>query len=121
MYLTKGIVRVYKNWMVAYLDNQIIEYWRSLIPQYYGVNPPRTPAHISIVRPFENPDRWCWNKFNNWPVDVIYYAGVRTDRNQLYWWLDCDSDDIVDIRRQLGLPDYLGLFECQHITIGNTK
>ena len=119
--LVKGTVKVYRNWIVAYIDEELIRYYRSLIPKAKYVNPPKTKAHATIVRAFERPDRFGWNKYDGEPIDILYYSGIQTDRRNLYYWLIADCDRIVKIRRELGLTDYIGLYENLHITVGNRK
>jgi hypothetical protein len=117
IYFAPAIVKTYRNWIIAELDSQITDYYRSLIPKAYYVNPPRTKAHVSIVRPFEWPDR-PFSQFNGDKIQIRYYLPIRTCG--IYFWLDCDCDEIKEIRRKLGLPDYLKN-DCYHITLGNTK
>lgn len=117
IYHVKGTVKTYSNWILCYIDEEIARYYRSLIPKYYNVKPPRELAHISIVRPFEWPDR-PFSQFDGDKVDIQYYLPIRRDAT--YFWLDCMSDDIRNIRRKLGLQDYLKN-DCFHITLGNLK
>lgn len=121
IYLAKGVVKTYRNWIICELDNEIIKYYRALLPKCLYVSGPREVAHITIVRNFENPDRFGWSKYNGEPIDVLYYSGIQTDKRNLYYWLNAQSDRIIEIRKELGLSAYIGLYETLHITVGNTK
>ena len=119
VHLIKGTIQSYNNWIMCWVDNELIEYYRSLLPKYWYVQPPRTKAHISIVRQFERPNRFNWRKYDGEPIDILYYSGIRY--KYPYFWLDCECDKILQIRREVELPDYLGLHFSYHITVGNLK
>lgn len=109
----------------ASVDNEIGNYYRSLIPSYFRINKPRYNSHISIIRN-EIPIN-----LNNWKIyqgetflvkvnNVIHY-------DELYFWLNVTSKDFENIRLGLGLPRFS---ECSkppddseffHITIANMK
>lgn len=122
----EGTVRYYHNWCMAWLDDEIARYYRSLLPKALGVCPPIRPAHVSIVRLFEEvPNREDWGAYDGSAIRVTYYPSVQTDG--IYYWLDVYSNEIGFIRRSLGLstfrntnPNY-PMYSCYHLTIGNTK
>ncbi len=118
-FTTTGKVQCFTNWMMLWIDNEIIEYYRALCPKYLYINPPRTPAHISIVRIFEFPNKEKWHDYQGISITIEYENVIRTDG--VYYWLDAFSDEISEIRKSLDLPPFLGNFSSQHITIGNAK
>lgn len=118
-FTTNGKVQCFTNWMMLWLDEDLIKYYRALCPKYLNINPPRTPAHISIVRIFEFPNKAKWHDYQGISIEIIYENIVYSDG--IYFWLDAYSDEISSIRKSLGLPAFLGDFTCQHITIGNIK
>lgn len=117
IYLINGRVECFRRTILAWVDHEIIEYYRSLIPKCKYVKPPKAKAHVSIVRPFEWPDR-PFSQFNGDRITIRYYLPIRSDSK--YYWLDCQSEEILKIRRKLGLADYLKN-ECYHISVGNVK
>ena len=125
MFAAGGIIRYYNNWVMAWLDDDITKYYRSLLPKALYVQPPMRAAHVSIVRLFETvPNREAWGAYDGQSIVVEYEPGIQT--NGLYYWLDAWSDEIGFIRRSLGLStfrerDGFSDFGCYHLTIGNTK
>ena len=125
MFQAHGIIKYYKNWCMAWLDeDDLLAYYRALLPKAWGVCPPMRPAHVSIVRLFEEYNPKNWGKYDSQTIVVDYEPGVYTDGT--YFWLDCWSDEIGYIRRSLGLStfrerDGFSNYDCYHITIGNLK
>ena len=125
MFVTDGIIQYRENSVVAWVDNSIGEYYRALLPKAWGVKPPKEKTHVSIVRVFERPSRKTWGMYDGLSICITYYPSIQTDG--IYFWLDCDSDEIGFLRRTLLLstfrndnPQYK-LYENYHITIANTK
>ena len=118
-YSTTGTIQYFNNWVMCWVDDQIKEYYRSLLPKAWYVKPPRTKAHISVVRKFELPNKFWWGLYEGLEVKVEYDTEIKTDGQ--YYWLDAYCDKVISIRKGLELPDYIGNFNCQHITLGNTK
>ena len=109
---------------MAWVDDGISQYYRSLLPKALYVQSPMRPAHVSIMRLFEECNRKNWGKYGGQSIVVEYEPGIQTDG--LYYWLDCWSDEVGFIRRSLGLStfrenDGYSDYGCYHITIGNTK
>lgn len=125
MFDLKGIIKYGGREVRAMVDYDTIKYYRNLLPKAYYVKPPRSEAHVSIVRYFEEPDRRYWNFLDGSAIRVSYIPGVQTDGT--YFWLDCYSEDIGIIRKRLGLSTFRNndsrypIYNCYHITIGNTK
>lgn len=117
IYNGKAKVKVYKTYIVAYVDNQLTEYYRSLIPKALYVNGQRYQAHITIIRadvePVPDKASIYDGKYINYQYDsTIFTCGT-------YYWLNAHSKDIEDIREDLGLPRIK--YDTFHITIGNCK
>lgn len=125
MYQLEGIIKYYNTWVLAWLPNELDKYYRSLLPRAWGVKPPMNKPHVSIVRKFEEPNRKEWGIHDGETITVDVYPGVQTDG--LYFWLDCESDEVGYLRRRLGLSTFRNvneeypIYNCYHITIGNTK
>ena len=123
MFRTRGIIKLGAGLNIrAVVDPEIGEYYRALIPPYKRVCVPMYQPHLTVLRRFkEFPvklDKWF--DFQDTEVIIQYSPVVRESR--LYYWLDAWSDDVADIRHELGLPTYrLNDFSSYHITIGNKK
>ena len=113
---------------VALVDQEIVEFYRNLIPDYYNVKPQKAPAHITVVRKGkETPTNMeFWGKHEGKIITFKYKTEIKSDNT--YYWLDAYSDDIGSIREELGLTFYRDdtLFGGSkhneyHITLGNIK
>jgi hypothetical protein len=97
---------------VLEIDQDIVDYYYSLVPKYVYLKRSLYPAHISVVRK-EIPLKWLIREGHE--VTFTYYPVVYNDGK--YWWLDVKSEGLNILREELGL--------CQrdtfHITVGNTK
>ena len=129
MFQTTAIVKYQSGpKAVAVIDQNISDYYRSLIPKYYYPNPQLYQAHITIVRTKKevpaNLDLWGKHEGRKILIDYdpyIYYV-------QPYFYLNAQSNEIGDIREELGLPRFRddrafgGVLRYEyHITIANTK
>lgn len=126
MFRATGIIKYYNNWVMAWLvEDDLLKYYRTLLPKAWGVCPPMRPAHVSIVRLFESvPNRKAWGKYEGQSIVLEYEPGIQS--NGLYYWLDTWSDEVGFIRRSLGLSTFrenngYSSFNNYHITIGNVK
>lgn len=124
-----GIIHYDKktNKVVANISPDFIRYYRSLVPKYYGVNPPKYPSHCSIVRN-EVVDQLSpeWGKREGEKVRIFYKPEILSDKSDVYWWVDAWCDVFCNLRVELGLPAFRlksGNRDGDrfHITIGNTK
>jgi hypothetical protein len=129
MYSSKATIK-YKNniQVVAELDQNISDYYRSLIPKYYYAKPQKAPAHITIVRKNkETPTKMeFWGKHEGRIITFQYEPIIQTDG--IYFWMNAYISEIGYIRQELGLPQYRddrlygGIQRNEyHITIANTK
>lgn len=112
------------------VDQQISEYYRSLIPKYLPVIPPRWPAHITVVRAEKETPVHLehWAKYDGESVEFYYSPHIRTGK--VYYWLNTFCGKLEELRLELGLPirsEYTmppegdGFRKCFHMTIGNQK
>jgi len=98
-------------------------YLRSFLPKSIKIAPQMYPPHITVVRAFKeyvDPNHPAWKKHDGRMIDFeydmenIYY-------NKPYYFLKVYSDELKDIREELGLPRERPGFKDFHLTIGNTK
>ncbi len=128
IYSSTAIVKYENDKVYALVDQQISDYYRSLIPKYIYVQPQKYKAHITIVRSGKEraPNIIFWGKYEGLIINFKYDSAIKSD--SLYFWLNVFSDDIGDIREELGLEKFrndLAFGGTQrtsyHITIGNKK
>jgi hypothetical protein len=107
--------------VVAEIDQSISDYYFSLIPKYYYANRQMYKAHITVVRiKKETPiNLEYWLKHENRKISFIYNSEINFDGT--YFWLKAQSQEIGEIRKELGLNRFRNGFDCYHITIGNVK
>jgi hypothetical protein len=113
----------YKMYLAA--DIELARFYRSLVPRTYVCQPQRYAAHLSVIRE-EMPLRLeAWGKYEGTTILFEYDPEIRY--NGVYWWLDCYSPRLCEIREELGLPALSelarppSLKDCFHLTIGNSK
>lgn len=122
-----GILNYEYNYKLAlYVDQEIVNYYKSLIPKYFHVNKPRWPAHITVVRNEVPLNLLNWCKHENKEIAFKYSPFIN--RGKIYYWLNAFSKELEEIRIELGLPVYSqyslppeGYIKCFHITIANDK
>ena len=120
MFQIKGKVVYYQDYVIAKIDQQIIAYYMSLIPRYINLCRQRFPAHVTISRKSkENPSYENWGYRNGDVINIECDSVLSCDSE--YYFLNCYSNEIIEIRNNLGLPDYRVGFDRFHITIGNLK
>lgn len=103
------------------IDQGISDFYRWLIPKYKNVKTQRHRAHITLVRSFEKPNYHFENfkKYSKYKTIKFFYSPYIYNDDK-YYYLNCISPEIENIRTILGLPVFR--FEnCYHITLGNTK
>jgi hypothetical protein len=119
LYKAKGRVQVYDSYIVAYINPDIVRFYKSLIPKWIYVNRQKYDAHITIVR---KDAETIPNKENQPLVDgktVWFYYDTQIKTCGTYYWMNVYSRDIEQIRISLGLSKCR--FDCFHITLGNIK
>lgn len=112
--------------MVANIDQQIADYYRSLIPKWKNVSRGRWPAHITVVRiTRDTPSNLdAWGKYEGESVEFLYSGEIHHDST--YFWINVWSKHLEDIRHELGLPNVSytappGFLKNFHCTIANNK
>lgn len=111
--------------LIVDVDNEICNYYRSLIPKYFQVRKPMYSSHISVVRNEVPPNLYLWGKYQGVKISFEYEPFIYSD--ELYYWLNAYSSMLEDIRIELGLSNISNITmspdrRCKfHITLGNTK
>jgi hypothetical protein len=103
------------------IDNEIANFYRSLIPPYLENWPQFYKAHITVVRfGKESPaDMAAWGKWEGRLIEFEYSNQII--EGDLYFVLPVQSKAIGDIREELGLPRFRHGADAYHITIANKK
>ena len=112
--------------LIVEVDNDISNFYLSLIPKYtVKPNKQRYDAHITVSRK-ETPTKLKnWAKYEDKEIAFTYSPDIQTDG--IYYWLNVYSEELEDIRLELGLHRRSRLSKPPngeksfHITIGNTK
>lgn len=127
MFYSTGIL-IYSNnpyKLIVTVDQEISDYYRSLIPKTFYVRKQLYPAHISVVRNEIPVNIEKWACHHNVIIDFEYEPVIYND--ECYYWINAYSSVLEYIRVELGLyptseftksPDGKHKF---HITIGNIK
>lgn len=119
---TTGSLTYSPNWIVLNLGRDFINFYWELIPKArrYGLNKPMYPGHITVVRfKYEQPDRDKWGYRDGARLSFEYSPVIEEDR--LYLFLRVWSEEIGDVREELGLPRFIHSRNCYHITVANKK
>lgn len=96
-----------KWWLVLWCDKSIVKYYRHLyaMDHYFctKLNRPAWDSHITIIRDEEPPDEFKskWLALEGQTVDFWYEHNPHT--NGEYWWLPVISEDLLNLREELGL------------------
>lgn len=128
-YESVGVLRYYTEpvlKLVVDVDQEVSEYYRSLMPKSIDKNPQKYAAHISVVRHEVPPRMDLWGLHEGKDVRFTYENVVH--EGSVYFWLNAFSSDLEKVRLELGLPVTSmytlppeGFVKCFHITIGNKK
>jgi hypothetical protein len=113
------------------IDKGIGLFYKSLIPRWFQVNGQKYDPHITVVRYEVPPNLEAWGKYEGERVEFLYDPYIF--KGTQYWWLDCFSKRLEEIREELGLPlppaspssDFRqpidGFSKVFHTTIANHK
>jgi len=107
------------------VDQGIVDFARALIPSSVKLNRQKYAPHITVIRKEEIVRPKLWGLHRNKIVSFDYDSRVCVGKT--YYWLRVWSDDLIEIRQELGLEPLSELSmppdgeRCFHITIGNVK
>ncbi len=111
--------------IIVSVDQEMVNYYRQLIPKYKRVYKQRYPGHISVVRN-ERPENYrVWYKHSSRLIEFQYNNVIYND--EVYYWLEVVCPQLEDIRAELGLPNTSQWTKSPtgghsfHITLGNVK
>ena len=109
---------------VLEIDQQLVNYYYSLIPPYYNKKRQKYSAHITIIRKWEfdyleNDAEEKGQNIQNRPLFFLYNGLIKYTHP--YFYLQCWSWQIERIRKSFGLKEFRDGFDCYHITLGNIK
>jgi len=123
MFICTGKITVYRDYVVAYVNNDIARYYRQLLPKYLYVKPPAFPAHVTVIRQkIETISAEALDFLRGCDkMEVQIHSDTEIKRIGSYFYLDAWSRDISDLRVSCNLQKYRIGFDRYHITIGNTK
>lgn len=112
--------------LVLNIDQQISEYYRSLLPKWIKSNRQLYPAHVSIVRKEVPTNLGYWGRYEGEEVEFSYTHEIFF--SEVYCWLNVFCNRLELIRMELGLPisspftrPPAGFLKCFHTTIANFK
>lgn len=102
-----------KWWMVLWCDQEIVKYHRHLFfldnHKCQNLQSPAWDAHITVIRDEEPSEDYqhLWRLRQDQICTFEYNFEAETNGD--YWWLTVYSDQLLDIREELGLkrnPEY---------------
>ena len=109
-------------WLIAYADDELCKYYRSLINREHRsikLNPPRHGAHITIIAgKYEEPaNKEPWGRYQDEVIEFQYEPEVKT--NGEYFWLTVSCPRFEQIRTELELNPTIPI--PWHLTVGNLR
>lgn len=120
MFKSYAIVKYINDEVYAFVDKDLVLYYRSLVPKYIiSLNRQKFDPHISVVRHEIVKDKTYWNKYLDHKIEFEYSNEIEND--ETYWWLPVTCEFLSDLRAELGLNRFVSWHNKFHITIGNTK
>lgn len=105
--------------IVLLVDQDIVDYYRRLIPKYLDVAPQAHDAHVSVVLKEKPMDTSAWGDYNGDKVEFEYGGKIKND--ETYYWLDVRCQRLKEIRKELGLSENPPWRNGFHLTLGNVK
>ena len=113
-------------WLVVDCDQVLADYYLALMPKAWYAQRGRYPAHITVSRNEEPPNKEHWKKYDGQLLEFFYLPGLK--QGKIYFWLDIYCKKLEEIRLELGLqvinlfePPLPGFRKRFHMTIANTK
>ena len=126
LFISSGYLRYHPNKLILEIDQQLVDYYRALVPKSIGLSRQRHDAHISVVRKETPPLMEFWEKYEGELIEFCYDPIIKN--GEIYYWLNVFCVRLEEIRKELGLPvssPYTrppdGFSKCFHTTIGNIK
>lgn len=128
MFNSTGILKYHNNpyKLIVEIDQNICDYYRSLIPKWIKTNRQMYSAHISVVRNEVPVNLEHWGKYEGEEIEFLYENEIKF--GAVYCWLNVWCKRLEEIRLELGLPvssPYTlppeGFAKCFHSTLGNFK
>lgn len=124
--LKYDVISDYGYRLVLEIEQDIVDYYYSLIPKYYEVKSQQYKAHISVVRKETPSNLYYWGKYQDRSINYSWSPTIYYEYP--YWWLDCFSLELEEIRKELGLW-YQGKYTIPpkpynkffHCTVANNK
>lgn len=129
LYKSYGILKYFREPFkcIVEIDQNLVDYYRKLIPKVHKVNRQGWSAHISVVRN-RTPDDFDIFKWGQYEGELIGFAySPKIQNDETYFWLNCYSLRLEEIRTELKIPPYEhlnlpeGYSQRFHTTIGNLK
>ncbi len=107
------------------IDEDLVNYYRSLLPKSIKLNKTRYAPHISVVREEVPLDLEYLESLEGRLIEFGYDNVIYND--DVYYWLPVVAPELKKIRNNLGLPATSRLTYSPdgqhefHITLGNLK
>jgi hypothetical protein len=114
--------------LVVQVDQGISDFYRSLIPRYIPINPPKYKAHVTVVRSYKETPVILepWGKYEGEAVPFFYSPVIH--QGKVYYWLNVFCNRLEQIRMELGMPvtsEYTRppetFIKVFHLTLANMK
>lgn len=112
--------------LIVECDQQLADYYESLMPPWIERQRPRYRAHISVVRNVVPPVKEPWGRYEGERIEFAYSNYVH--EGTVYFWLNAFSVRLEEVRQELGLnvhDQYTlppgGFRKCFHLTLANRK
>jgi hypothetical protein len=85
------------------VDQDLSDYYRTLVPKHYRVYRQGWSAHLTVVRPGnDNPGKIrFWEDYENEKVEFIYSPYLECGKG--FYWFNAWSKRLEHIREELGL------------------
>ncbi len=122
LFETKGTMRYgHDSYSVVEVDPELGPYYRSFIPKSVHWNPTRWSPHVTVTMTGmeEISNREAWGKYEGHCFTVRYSPCIMFGAS--YIWLPAFSEELEEVRLELGLPRHFNNFQQFHITIANMK
>lgn len=105
------------------IDQEIVDYYYSLLPKSIGALKPGHPAHITVVREYEGVTPQIIDLFASYEGHLINfsYGPQLIYRVGPHFIIDCRSKEMEDLRVRCGLSPLRIPFDCFHFTVGFIK